>query len=137
VNLSMDVLGDNHRELVDVRDVLPLEPLRQIRCLGKNVVPNVAPWRELRDLRNWRLGIEVTVESEGEDGSGVPRPAAPPPPPARRAWRSRPGDASTSSARGEKHLSRHHLPANEEAALVRVFLAEENEGSRVLTSLLP
>jgi hypothetical protein len=48
----MDVLGDNHRELVDVRDALTLEPLRQIRSLRKDVVPDVAPRREQRKLRS-------------------------------------------------------------------------------------
>jgi hypothetical protein len=80
----MDVLGNQKGELVDVGYPLFVKPAPELLGLGKDVVTDPAAWRE---DKLGRLGIEVPVEAEGEDGLVVSRPSPGVAPPA--AWSSR------------------------------------------------
>ena len=71
MDAEVNVLGDEDGELVDVGHPLLMEPAPKLLGLGKEVVPYPPAWREDGLIR---LGIEVAVEAEGEDGLVVPRP---------------------------------------------------------------
>jgi hypothetical protein len=134
VDAEVDVLGDGDGEVMDVGYSLPMEPFPELLGLGKDVVLNPAAWR--KDERR-RLGAEVPVEAEGEDGPGISWPAeGEAPPPSRRrvgAWNVE----GPTAPRGQQHLAGGYFLAAEEAALLPILLAQQHEAPLVLAALLP
>jgi hypothetical protein len=134
VDAEMNMFWNEEGVLVDVRNALSMEPPRKILRLGKEVMADPSAW--WKGGRRW-LGVEVAVEAKGKDRLGGSRPAdglAPPPSREGVGTRDVEGPASPGC---EQHLARRHFPAAEEAALLSILLAQQDEAPLVLTALLP
>jgi hypothetical protein len=111
-----------------------MEPHPELLGLGEEVVADPAARRK---CGRWRLGVEVTMEAEGEDGLGTTwRPQRLSPPTSRRG---RPqGDVEGPAAPvGQQGFPGNDLPAAVEAALQAFFIAQGQEGALVLAALFP
>jgi hypothetical protein len=128
------MLGDEEGEQVDVWHSLSLEPVPEILRLGKDVVPDPATGRKGGERR---LGVEVMVEAEGEDGLGVSRPSAGRAPPTTRGGRCTWEVDGPAAPVRQQDLAGSHLPAAEEAALLSVLAAEQDDAALVFAALLP
>lgn len=134
VDTPVEMLRNHDGELVDVLDALSSKPIREVSCLRKDVVADVAARRQLRGSG---LGIKMAVETEGEDGCRVLRPLQPYSPPApgrgRRCWHGR---ECTSPSEGQEHLSRKGLAATEETAFIGLFATHGEECPLVFAPFL-